>query len=142
MAKPLSQQLADLSARAKNAEDAVAAAKKEAHDKMMARREQTRAAATAAFEKMNKDIKSVEDTASQQWSALKAKVAADMNYMKGNIAEFKHERDVKRAENRADRLEREATFAIDYAIASVEQAKLAVLDAVIGRVDAEKAKSA
>jgi hypothetical protein len=39
-------------------------------------------------------------------------------------------------------LEREATFAIDYAIASVEQAKLAVLDAVIGRVDAEKAKSA
>jgi hypothetical protein len=38
-------------------------------------------------------------------------------------------------------LEREATFAIDYAIASVEQAKLAVLDAVIGRVDAEKAKS-
>ena len=141
MAKPLSQQLADLSARAKNAEDAVAAAKKEAHDKMMARREQTRAAATAAFEKMNKDIKSVEDTASQQWGALKAKVAADMNYMKGNIAEFKHERDVKRAENLADRLEREATFAIDYAIASVEQAKLAVLDAVIGRVDAEKAKS-
>jgi hypothetical protein len=91
---------------------------------------------------MNKDIKSVEDTASQQWGALKAKVAADMNYMKGNIAEFKHERDVMRAENRADRLEREATFAIDYAIASVEQAKLAVLDAVIGRVDAEKAKSA
>ena len=84
MAKPLSQQLADLSARAKNAEDAVAAAKKEAQDKMMARREQTRAAATAAFEKMNKDIKSVEDTASQQWGALKAKVAADMNYMKGN----------------------------------------------------------
>ena len=90
---------------------------------------------------MDRDIKSAEDTASQHWGALKAKVAADMNFMKSNIAEFKQERDVKRAESRAERLEREATFAIDYAIASVEQAKLAVLDAVIGRVEAEKAKN-
>ena len=142
MAKPLSQQFADLSVRAKNAEDVVAAAQKEAHDKILARREQTRAATEAAVQKMDRDIKSVEDTASQQWGAFKAKVAADMNYMKANIAEFKHERDVNRATNRADRLDREATFAIDYAIASIEQAKLAVLDAVIGRVEAEKAKSA
>ena len=40
MVKPLSAQLADLSVRAKNAEDAVAAAQKEAHDKVVARREQ------------------------------------------------------------------------------------------------------
>jgi hypothetical protein len=43
-AKPLSEQLADLSVRAKNAEDAVAAAQKEAHDKVVARKEQARAA--------------------------------------------------------------------------------------------------
>jgi hypothetical protein len=49
---------------------------------------------------------------------------------------------VKRAENRADRLEWEASFAVDYAIASVEQAKLAVLDAVDGRRGAEEAKRA
>ena len=49
MVKPLSEQLADLSIRAKNAEDAVAAAKKEAHDKVVARREQAHAAATAAM---------------------------------------------------------------------------------------------
>jgi hypothetical protein len=47
---------------------------------------------------------------------------------------------VKRAERRAERLEWEAGFAIDYAIASVEQAKLAVLDAVDGRVEVEQAK--
>ncbi len=141
MAKPLSQQLADLSARAKNAEDAVAAAKQEAHDKIVARREQTRAATTAAFEKIDRDIKSIEDTTSQHWGALKAKVATDMNFMKANIAEFQHERDVKRAENHAHRLDREATFAIDYAVASIEQAKLAVLDAVIGHGEAEKAKN-
>ena len=49
---------------------------------------------------------------------------------------------MKRAESRADRLEWEASFAIDYAIASVEQAKLAVLDAVDGRLAAAEAKQA
>jgi hypothetical protein len=39
MVKSLSAQLADLSVRAKKAEDAVAAAQKEAHDKLSARRE-------------------------------------------------------------------------------------------------------
>ena len=42
------------------------------------------------------------------------------------------EHDVKRAENRAERLQWKAGFAIDYAIASIEQGNLAVLDAVDG----------
>jgi hypothetical protein len=45
-------------------------------------------------------------------------------------AQAKHTLDVKYAENRADRLEWEAGFAIDYAIASIEQAEVAVLDAI------------
>ena len=40
MPKPLSEQLADLSVHAKHAEDALAGAKKEAHDKVLARKEQ------------------------------------------------------------------------------------------------------
>ena len=49
MVKPLSAQLADLSVRAKNAEDAVTAAQKEAHEQVVARTEQAHAAATAAI---------------------------------------------------------------------------------------------
>jgi hypothetical protein len=37
-------------------------------------------------------------------------------------------------------LEWEAGFAVDYAIATVERAKYAVLGAIIARVEAEKAK--
>jgi ElaB/YqjD/DUF883 family membrane-anchored ribosome-binding protein len=139
MAK-LSEQLADLSVRAKNAEDAMAAAQKEAHDKIVARKEQARAAVTTAIETVNQEIKSVGDSATKNWSAVKAKIDADMNALRANVAQVKHDRDVRRAENRADRLEWEAGFAIDYAIASVEQAKLAVLDAIDGRLDAEEAK--
>jgi hypothetical protein len=47
MPKPLSEQLAELSVRAKHAEDAVAAAKKEARDKVVARKEQARGARRA-----------------------------------------------------------------------------------------------
>ena len=142
MTKRLSEQLADLSIRAKSAEEALDAAEKEAHDKVAARREQAHTAATKAVEKVNQEVKSANDTAARNWSAVKAKIADDMNHLKANIAHAKHERDVKRAENHADRLEWEAGFTIDYAIAAVEQARLAVLDAVDGRLAAEEAKQA
>jgi hypothetical protein len=140
--KPLSGQLADMSVRAKSAEDAMAAAQKEAHDKLVARKEQARTAATNAVEKVNQQIKSVDDSASQQWSTMKAKITADMNALKTRVATQKHERDVKRAEKQADQLEWEAGLTIDYAIASIEQAKLAVLDAIDGRLAAEEARAA
>ena len=142
MAKKLSEQLADLSVCAKNAEDAAAAAQREAHDKIMARKEQARVAATTAIEKVNQDLKSVGDTASRNWNAVKAKVAADVDALKRGVSERKREIDAKLLESRAEGLESEAGFAIDYAIASVEQARLAVLDAMAGRVEAEQAKRA
>jgi molecular chaperone GrpE (heat shock protein) len=72
---------------------------------------------------------------------LKAKVASDVAALKAGIEERKHDRAVARTENYAEMLEDEAAFAIDYAISSVEQAKLAVLDAIVGRADAERARA-
>ncbi|HKD27569.1 MAG TPA: hypothetical protein VKC66_16920 [Xanthobacteraceae bacterium] len=141
MAKQLSQQLADLSVRAKNAEDAVAAAEKEAHDKIEARKEQARAAAKNATEKVKQEIKSAGDTAARNWTAVRTKVAADIDALKAGVAKAKHDLDARQAESHAERLEWEAGVAIDYAIASVEQAKLAVLDAVSSRTDAERTKT-
>ena len=141
MAKPLSEQLAELSVRAKHAEDALAAAKKEAHDRVVARKEKARAAATVAAEKVNRDIQSAKDTATRSWSAVRAKIAADINNLKADVAHKKHDLDVKLAENYAGQLEWEAGFAIDYAIASVEQAEWSVLDAVAARVQAQQAKA-
>jgi hypothetical protein len=142
MAKKLSEHLADLSVCTKKIEDAVAAAQTEAHDKVMARREQARVAATAAVEKVNQDVKSVGDTAARNWSAVKAKIAADRDTLKTAVAEVKHDLDVRSAESHAERLEREADFAIDYAIASVEQAGFAAIDAIAGRVKAEQVRGA
>jgi len=146
MAK-LSEQLADLSVRAKHAEDAVSAAQKEAHDKVMARREQARAAATAAAEKVERNIKSAGDSvksagdaAAKKWTAFQTKISNDLQSIKEGIAQKKHDLDVRQAEKHADRLEWEAGLAVDYAIAAVEQAELAVLDAVAGRMEVAQTK--
>jgi len=142
MAKQLSEQLADLSVHVKKAEDAAAAAKKETHDKIMSRWEQARADATATTEKVNHEIQSVGDSAAKDWNARKAKIAADMEALKAKVIRKKHELDARHAENEADRLEWDAGLAIDYAIASVDQAKLAVLDALAGRIRADEARQA
>ena len=140
MARKLSEQLADLSVRAKSVEDAFDAAEREAHDKIEARKQKARVAATTAVEKVNQDIQSASNRAARDWNTVKAKVAADITRLKANAAKVEHKLDVKAAENYADEMEWEAEFAIDYAIASVEQAKLAVLDAIDGRAEAELAK--
>jgi hypothetical protein len=139
MVKKLSEELADLSAHAKRAEDSLAAAQKEERDKIAARKAQAHAATTAALAKVDQEVRSFDGSVSQNWDAAKAKVAADMAALKARVATARHDRDVKQARQHADALEQDACYAIDYAIAMVEQANLAVLDAVEARVQADAA---
>ncbi len=138
--KPLSEQLAELSVRAKSTEDAFAAAQKEAHDKIEARKAEALSAAKTALEKVTKQIKSVGESATRDTQALQAKIATDVNTLKAYAVQAKHDIKANLAEDRAELLEEDAGFAIDYAIASIEQARLAVLDAIDGRLAAEQAR--
>jgi hypothetical protein len=138
--KSLSEQLANLSVRVKNTEDAAAAAQKEGHDKVVARVGQAQANAEQAVQKVNQNIKSASDTASAKWNGLKAKITADTDDLKSKVAQRKHDSSVKRAANYSQLLDEDASFAIDYAAASIEQAKVAVLDAIAGRLEVENAK--
>ena len=140
--KPLDQQLADLSVTAKETEDAFAAARKETHDRVVARREQARASAAALADRVQKDIRDVGDSVAGQWNALQSKVAADITRLKATYEQRQQDRAVDRAVHWADRLESEAGVAIDFALASIEDAKRAVLDAVAARIEAADAPSA
>ena len=106
-----------------------------------ARRDQTRAAVEAAIEKIDRDIQSTGDTVSGKWNALRAKLIADKDAFKAAVAQRRHDVSVRRAEDDAELLEYEATCSVDYAIAAIEQAKLAVLDAIAGRIEAQGAKA-
>jgi hypothetical protein len=142
MLKPLSAQLTDLSVRAKKAEEALAAAQKEAQEELVARREKARAAATNAIQKIERHVQAANDKVVENWNALKVKVAADMDAWKSKIAKVKHKQDVRDAETYADMMEWQAAFAIDCAMAAIEEAEAIVLDSTIARIEAEKAKAA
>lgn len=142
MAKRLSEQLGELSVRAKNVEDAFTAAQNEAHEKLEARKNEARAAARKAIEKVDQEIQAAKASATKDLTAVKAKISADLNVFKADMQRAKHKVDIKVADMRATDLEWEAGFAIDYAIASVEQARFAVLDAIEARQVAEQAKAA
>ena len=141
MAKRLSDQLSDLSVRAKNLETAVTAAQKEGHDKLVSRTAEARASATAAVDKVKQSVKAASDAGSTKWGAMEAKLGADMDALKTRVSEKKRAIDAKIAERDAEDAEDDAGFAIDYAIASIEQARLATFDAISARLDAEAAKA-
>jgi hypothetical protein len=142
MAKRLSEQLAQLSVRAKGVEDAFAAAQKEAHEKLQTRKDEARAAARKAIERVDQEIQTAKSSAAKDLTAVKAKISADLSSLKSNVQRAKHNVDIKVAQVRAEELEWEAGFAIDYAVASIEQAGFAVLDAIEARQAAEQAKAA
>lgn len=67
--KPLSAQFADLSVRAKNAEDSVAKAQKETHDKLVAVKQRAHADVTTALARLDRDIKSAGDNVTGLWNS-------------------------------------------------------------------------
>ncbi len=138
MAKKLSDLLEALAVHARKAKDAAVAAEKEGREKIDARRQEAYAAAKEAIEKVDQKVKSAGDSASRDLSTVKAKIAADLIALKEGVAHAGHELDAKRAQARADRLQWEADFEIDYAIAAVEQAGAAALGAVLAQAEAAK----
>lgn len=141
MVKRLSDRLSDLSARARNIENAAAAAEKEARDKVVARTAEARASATAAVDKVKQSIKAAGEAGATKWGAMEAKLGADLDALKARASEKKRAIDASIAERDAEYAEDDAGYAIDYAVASIEQAKLAVLDAICARQDADAAKA-
>ena len=93
-----------------------------------------------AVQKINQNVQSASNAASAKWDGLKAKITADTDDLKSKVAQRKHDTSVKRAANYSQLLDEDASFAIDYAAASIEQAKVAVLDAIAGRLEVENAK--
>jgi len=75
----------------------------------------------------------------QKWDAAKAKIAADVDNLKARVASKKRAIDARIAASDADDAEDDPRWAIDYAIASIEQAKFAVFSAISARLDANQA---
>jgi DNA repair exonuclease SbcCD ATPase subunit len=131
--EPLSQQLADLSAQAKKAEDRVAKAQSEVKERIEQQREQVREETTAALKKVSDNVAQASEATQGYFEQLKAKVDSDLQQLREKKAEFH----AWQAGNYADAKATDAAVAIGYAIAATKLAELATLEAIEARARAE-----
>lgn len=135
--KPLSQKLAELSVQAKTAEDNVAKAQTEAHERIEEKREQVRHETEQALGKVKQRFEEAKGETRTRFETLHAKVNADFEQMKKDAGEKKSKFEAWQAENYASDKEADALAAIDYAVAATKIAELQTLDAISARAEAQ-----
>src|SRR5689334_13741926 len=118
--KPLSEQLADLSARAKKAEDDAVAARQEARDKVEERVDKLEADAQRRATQVNATVAQAKDTVKGQWADLQTTMRQRNAKLKADINAKKAELDAKRAERKAEDAEDNATLAIAFAYDAID----------------------
>jgi hypothetical protein len=133
----LSEQLTELSARAKKAEDDAAAARAEQRAKIQARVDKLQADTAMRTAKVAAAGAGAKDQAVMQWHTLQQQVKANNDRIRADIDAKKAEHDKARAQHKAERAEENAAAAIAFAYDAIDYADAAVLDAVITRVDAD-----
>ncbi|HJZ91236.1 MAG TPA: hypothetical protein VKE40_10210 [Gemmataceae bacterium] len=76
----------------------------------------------------------------QTWANLQARAQQTMAETKEAVSEWRAKRETRKLNARADRAERYAADAIDFAVASIDEAEEAILEAVVARIDADAAQ--
>jgi hypothetical protein len=133
-----SDELTKLAARAKQAEDRVAAAHAKAREDLEHDVELSAADAKATAEKLRQTAHAGKGKVSVWWDNAQRTWNEHIATIRENIDARRAEHDLGRAELRADVAEDDASFAIDYAYAAIEEAEYAVLDASLARVEADE----
>jgi hypothetical protein len=137
MVKPVSEQLSDLSVRAKKAEDAAAAAKQEDAAKVQQREDQIKADAARRKASAQQHASAAEDSVASDWAKVSARAQSDVDGIRTKIDVKKHQHDRDKAIKAADDAEEHARRAIDFAIDAIDNAEVAVLDAGLARATAD-----
>jgi hypothetical protein len=137
MVKPVSEQLSDLSKRAKKAEDEAAAAQQKASADIERREEQIKADAANRKAQLQESASKAQDTVVSTWDGLTTQVQSDVDSLRAKIDFKKYEHDRDKAAQAADDAEDNAVRAINFAFDSIDYAETAVLDAIMARETAE-----
>ena len=136
-----SDQLSKLAARAKEAEDQAAAARAQATTELQQAVESSRASAQEQADNLRKMADANKGKISGWWHEVQNAWTGHIAKVREGIDTKKAEHDVGRAEKRADLAEDDATFAVAYAYAAIEEAQYAVLDAELARRQADELKA-
>jgi hypothetical protein len=131
--KPVSEQLAAVSARAKQAEDEVQSAKKKASAEVQKREEKIKADAARRKASLRENAARANENIDSAWSGLQGQVQHDFDNLRAKIDFKKYQHDRDKALRAADDAEESAVRSIDFALDAIDYAETAVLDAVLAR---------
>jgi hypothetical protein len=139
----ISEQVDALQQRAAALKSSADQARHETAEQVRARIDQTKADIAANQDAVKAQAGQAAEHAQSQWKSMKADAAAKNQDLRDRIARQRDEHDVKKAEGQAEDAEEDAADALDYALWVVDQAQLAVLDAIDARswADARAATS-
>ena len=129
----ISDQINALQQRAADLKSSFDQSKKETNEQVKERLGQAKADVEARQDAVKAKAGQAAGRAQSQWAALKADAAARQAAFQDKIDRKRDEHDAKVAERDAEDAEADAADALDYAAWVVDQAQLAVLDAVDAR---------
>ena len=138
----LSEKTAELSARAKEAEERGAAARGKAKDDLHADVESARADAQDQAKKLRESAEANKNKLSVWWYDLQHTWNQHIAKVRDDIDGKRAEHDVDRAQHRAEHKVDDAAFAIEFAYAAIEEAEYAVLDAELASLEAAELSAA
>lgn len=137
---PLSDQLAELSERVRDIEGRISVFKNEQSqvraekvDALKSRVEKTQDRLTTTLGAKSNEISSA-------WAEFNRSMQAKASAIRTAVVEKKDAIDASHAQDRADRLEYNAVQSVDFALLAIEDAELAVIEAVDARIHAESLK--
>ena len=138
---PLPSNIAELQDLAQRIQEDAEAVRTEARDKLDARRETIRTHLSERMERLDSNLQKAADRGGQDFVAFREKVKSDRQRLKDKLGERKENYRAFFADADDETRQLGAAIAIDYAIATVQQARLAVLDAVSDRAEARTAQT-
>ena len=133
-----STRLDDLQQRVAAAKSAVQAAAAESEAQLRQRIDRAQADLDQSVENARQDVSQAADGARAKWAQLKADAAAKRSDVKANMEMRTRRVDAKVAAGDADWAEADAAEALDFADSAVENAQLAMLDAIHARAYADQ----
>jgi hypothetical protein len=136
--KPLSEQLSDLSERAKKTEDVVAAARERNRANLQREHDRLKASIDENNARANGAVAAAQDYAENRWNDARASVHDRFASLRDKAEDRRADRDIKRAQHRADEAEQDAADAVDFALYVLDEAEYAIVDAVLARADADE----
>jgi hypothetical protein len=133
-----SAKLDDLQQRAADAKAAAQAAVSESREQLRQRIDQARVDVDLAAKDARQQVGEAAASARSTWAQMKADAAVKLEDFQAKMDRRADQHDAKVAARQADGAEADAADAIEFAAWTVDHARLAVLDAIDARVNADE----